>query len=423
MTIPIAEKLRPKRLDEFVGQTHLLGDGRPLRMMLEHKQLHSMIFWGPPGTGKTTLAEIVANYFDCDFYPASAITSGVKEIKQIAEKAKQSLRPTLLFIDEIHRFSKSQQDVLLPFIERGVLTFVGATTENPAFSLNNALLSRLTLYPFHALKPEELDAMLSRAIPMEVSFEEGTREQLLQLADGDGRRLLNIFEGILRLVEKRGGIVTQMILSEVAKNQTRYFDNKGDLFYELISALHKSVRGSSPDGALYWCVRLLEAGCDPRYVARRLIRIASEDIGCADLNALNISLNALKAYEVLGTPEGELAIEEAAVYLALAPKSNALYMADSAVREAIQKTGTAPVPMHLRNAPSQLQKSMGYGKRYRYAHDFPNAYVPGEQYLPDVLQTRRFYEPTNRGLEAKLQEKQKRLRELDEAASRSREEA
>ena len=418
---PLAELLRPKTLDEVIGQAHLLGAGKPLRVAFAAKKIHSMILWGPPGVGKTTLARLMAQSFDADFVPISAVLSGVKNIREAIDQAQlnreQFGRSLILFVDEVHRFNKSQQDAFLPHVESGLITFIGATTENPSFEVNGALLSRAAVYVLHSLSEDELGTLLRRALDavlqgIDISGE--AAKMLAENADGDGRRLLNLVEQLAVAVEQSAA---KTIDAELVKNTLtrsgRRFDKGGDQFYDQISALHKSVRGSNPDGALYWLVRMLDGGADPRYLGRRLIRMASEDIGLADPRALNLTLDAVATFERLGAPEGELALAQAALYLACAPKSNAAYVAYNAVRAFVAEDQSRPVPVHLRNAPTKLMKNLGYGKDYRYAHDEENAYAAGEQYLPDGIENQRWYEPSDRGLEGKIRDKLMALRELD----------
>ena len=423
---PLAELLRPKRLDEVIGQSHLLGPGKPLSVAFAAKKIHSMILWGPPGVGKTTLARLMAESFDADFAPLSAVLSGVKDIREAIEKAKlnreQFGRATILFVDEVHRFNKSQQDAFLPHVESGLITFIGATTENPSFEVNGALLSRAAVYVLHSLSTDELRALLSRALGavlQGVTMSDEAADLLTQTADGDARRLLNWVEQLNVAVEQSGvkSIDAELVQNALTRSGRR-FDKGGDQFYDQISALHKSVRGSNPDGALYWLVRMLDGGADPRYLARRLVRMASEDIGLADPRALNLTLDAVATFERLGSPEGELALAQAALYLACAPKSNAAYVAYNAVRAFVAQDQSRPVPIHLRNAPTKLMKNLGHGKEYRYAHDEENAYAAGEQYLPDGMENKRWYEPTDRGLEAKIRDKLNALRELDAKAKK-----
>ncbi|WP_305856157.1 replication-associated recombination protein A [Balneatrix alpica] len=431
---PLASRMRPRNLDEYIGQTHLLGPGQPLRQALSQGRLHSMILWGPPGVGKTTLARLLANLGEAEFVTLSAVLAGVKDIREMVEQARQRQyhgRKTLLFVDEVHRFNKAQQDAFLPHIEDGTLLFVGATTENPSFALNNALLSRARVY---LLKPIEQDAILTLLQQALQDPERGLGQLALQLsssqlqrlalaADGDARSALNLLEVAADLAEVDSNgqrYLADSLLDGLLKQGRRRFDNQGDVFYDQISAFHKSVRGSSADGALYWYARLLDGGCDPLYVARRLLAIASEDIGLADPRALEVTLNAWDIFERVGPAEGERAIAEAAVYCAVAPKSNALYSAWKAAKRAAQQHGSLEVPAHLRNAPTQLMSSLGYGAEYRYAHDEPDAYAAGECYLPEPLAQQRFYQPSSRGLERKISDKLEYLRSLDQASPRQR---
>ena len=423
---PLADRMRPRSLDEYRGQAHILGPDKPLRQAIERNQLHSMIFWGPPGTGKTTLARLLANASGYAFHTLSAVLAGVKDIRAAVEQARQvkaeTGQGTVLFIDEVHRFNKSQQDAFLPHVEDGTFLFVGATTENPSFELNNALLSRARVYVLKSLSEEDLVAVLRHALE---DRERGLGDQVREIADadlerialaadGDARRALNLLESAAGLAED--GRIPSAVVKEVCAGQVRRFDKGGEVFYDQISALHKSVRGSSPDAALYWLCRMLDGGCDPLYIARRVLRMASEDIGNADPRALELALNAWQVQERLGSPEGELAIAQAVVYLACAAKSNAVYTAFKAAMKDARHTGSLEVPLHLRNAPTKLMKELGYGKTYRYAHDEPEAYAAGETYLPDELAGRQYYHPVPRGLEIRIAEKLARLRELDEKA-------
>lgn len=419
---PLAARMRPQRLEDYRGQQHILGDGQPLRRALETGQLHSMIFWGPPGVGKTTLAQLIALRVDAHFIQLSAVLAGVKDIRNAVDQARQSLacgRRTILFIDEVHRFNKAQQDAFLPYVEDGTVIFVGATTENPSFEINNALLSRARVYPLRALDQNDLVEILRHSLAAE-GWRAGDDllANLAAQADGDARRGLNLLELAMDLAQQEGGqVLTEDVIQRAISHQPRRFDKGGDLFYEQISALHKSVRGSSPDGALYWLARMLDGGCDPLYIARRLLRMASEDIGNADPRALRICLDAWDVQERLGSPEGELALAQAVCYLAAAPKSNAVYAAFNRIRKEIAGAPSYDVPMHLRNAPSKLMKSQGFGEGYRYAHDEPDAYAAGESYLPEPMSDSRFYEPVPRGLEKKIGEKLRYLRQLDEQSA------
>lgn len=422
---PLADRMRPRTLEEFVGQTQIVSAGKPLRRAIQEDRLHSMIFWGPPGTGKTTLARLIAHHSGARFLSLSAVLSGVKEIRAAVEQArliKQQGRPTVLFIDEVHRFNKSQQDAFLPHVEDGTVVFIGATTENPSFELNNALLSRARTYVLKSLSREEIERILEQALKdrerglglLALSLGTESRRLLAEAADGDARRALNLLEIAADLSE--GGEIGLEVVKEVAGGTLRRFDKGGEAFYDQISALHKSVRGSNPDASLYWLARMFDGGCDPLYVARRVVRMASEDIGNADPRALEIVLNAWEVQERLGSPEGELAIAQAVVYLACAAKSNAVYTAWQAATEDAKASGSLEVPLHLRNAPTRLMKELDYGKAYRYAHDEPHAYAAGEHYLPEPLRGRRYYHPVDRGLEIKIAEKLAFLRKLDEAA-------
>jgi putative ATPase len=422
---PLAERLRPRTLDEVAGQQHLLAAGKPLRVAFESARLHSMILWGPPGVGKTTLARLMASAVQADFHVLSAVLAGVKDIREVvehAQAARRAGRSTLVFVDEVHRFNKSQQDAFLPHVESGLFIFIGATTENPSFEVNAALLSRATVHVLKPLEIDDLDALLSRAQAMlhSAPLSDAARARLLAFADGDARRLLNAYENLAHVAARTSPeLIDEPMLEQALGEQLRRYDKSGDQFYDAISALHKSVRGSDPDAALYWLVRMLDGGVDARYVARRLLRMASEDIGLADPRALRITLDAAEVYERLGSPEGELALAQAAVYLAMAPKSNAVYSAYNAVRELVRRDGTRPVPPHLRNAPTKLMKSLGHGQGYRYAHDESGGFAAGEHYLPEGLPATRFYEPVPRGLELRIGERLAELRALNAAARKS----
>ena len=423
---PLAEALRPKSLDEFVGQRHLLGAGKPLRLAFESGKPHSMILWGPPGVGKTTLARLMATAFDAQFIALSAVLSGVKDIKDAVRRAEEALaisgKSTILFVDEVHRFNKAQQDAFLPFVEQGLLTFIGATTENPSFEVIGALLSRVSVYVLKSLSEAELGALFDRAAREALSgleFDANARGQAIGMADGDARRLLNLLELIQTAAASAGAtkIDSDWVQNAVARDLRR-FDKGGDVFYDQISALHKSVRGSNPDASLYWLVRMLDGGADPLYVGRRMVRMAVEDIGLADPRALRVALDACETYERLGSPEGELALAQAAIYLACAAKSNAVYVAYNAARAYVSQDDSRPVPPHLRNAPTKLMKDLGHGRDYRYAQDEPDAYASGENYFPEGMPAVKWYEPTERGLEAKIGEKLSQLRELDRVAKK-----
>lgn len=431
---PLAARMRPRNLDDYIGQEHLLAPGKPLREAITRGQLHSMILWGPPGVGKTSLAKLFAEQADARFETLSAVLSGVKEIRAAVAAAQQerisTRRKTILFVDEVHRFNKSQQDAFLPYVEDGTFIFIGATTENPSFELNNALLSRCRVYVLRGLQPEQLKNVLLQALNDKerglgdhpIAIDDDTLMTLAQAADGDARKSLNLLEIAADLADDDGDskVINEQVVAEVLASDVRRFDKGGNIFYEQISALHKSVRGSSPDGALYWLARMLDGGCDPLYIARRVVRMASEDIGNADPRALPLCLSAWDVQERLGSPEGELAIAQAVVYLACAPKSNAVYNAFNRVMADVRAQPAYDVPLHLRNAPTKLMKNMDYGAEYRYAHDEPGAYAAGENYLPEEISATRYYAPVERGLELKIQEKLAHLRELDKQSKKQR---
>lgn len=418
---PLAERLRPQHLDEVIGQAHLLGPGKPLRVAFESGRLHSMVLWGPPGVGKTTLARLVAGAVEARFVVLSAVLAGVKDIRDAVAEAELTRvrgRRTIVFVDEVHRFNKSQQDAFLPHVESGLFTFIGATTENPSFEVNSALLSRATVHVLKALEPADMAGLLARA-QAELGappLAAPARERLTAYADGDARRLLNAYENLVALAGPGLAELDEATLERSLGEQLRRYDKGGDQFYDTVSALHKSVRGSDPDAALYWLARMLDGGVDPRYIIRRVVRMASEDIGNADPRALRLALDAAETFERLGSPEGELTLAQAVAYLAVAPKSNAVYSAWNAVRAFVKQDGTRPVPPHLRNAPTRLMKELGHGQHYRYAHDAPDAFPAGERYWPEGLNPPPFYQPVPRGLELRIGEKLAELRRRNEAA-------
>jgi putative ATPase len=422
-TAPLAERLRPRTLAEVIGQQHLLGPAKPLRAAFEARQLHSMILWGPPGVGKTTLARLMADGFDAQFIQISAVLGGVKDIREAVERAQavqSSGRRTVVFVDEVHRFNKAQQDAFLPHVESGLFTFIGATTENPSFEVNSALLSRATVHVLKSLSDDDLQQLLDRgqALLQSPPLTDAARDRLIGYADGDARRLLNAYENLVRM----NGDATEIDEARLERSlgeQLRRYDKGGEQFYDTISALHKAVRGSDPDAALYWFVRMLDGGVDPRYAARRMVRMASEDIGLADPRALRMTLDAAETYERLGSPEGELALAQAVVFLAMAPKSNAVYMAFNQAKRFVKEDGTRQVPLHLRNAPTKLMKSLDYGKDYRYAHNEAGGFAAGESYWPEDIEPPRFYQPVPRGLEIRIGERLDELRRLNEEARTS----
>ncbi len=431
---PLATRMRPRRLAEFVGQVHLLGEGKPLSQAIKHKRLHSMILWGPPGTGKTTLANLLAASANAHMETISAVLAGVKDLREIIARAEalqtKEKRATILFVDEVHRFNKAQQDAFLPHVESGLLTLIGATTENPSFELNNALLSRARVYVLKRLDANAILQIINQALndkerglgERNIIFPDELKMKLANFADGDARQALNMLEIIADFAEKNNGAeeISEEILTEVLSHNVRRFDKNGDLFYEQISALHKAVRGSSPDAALYWFARMIDGGCDPEYIARRVVRMASEDIGNAEPMALNLALNAWETYQRLGSPEGELAIAQAIIYLAVAPKSNAVYMAYQSVMTDAKHYGSLDVPLHLRNAPTRLLKQFDYGKNYRYAHDEADAFAAGEAYFPEEMGEKHYYFPVERGVEIKIKNKLDELRALNQKAKSKR---
>jgi putative ATPase len=429
-TAPLAERLRPQRIEDVVGQRHILAQGKPLAVALESGVPHSMIFWGPPGVGKTTLARLLAKAFESEFIAISAVMAGIKDIREAVEKARfnrdQNNRRTIMFVDEVHRFNKSQQDAFLPYVEDGLITFIGATTENPSFEVNSALLSRAQVYVLESLGTEDLLTLFTRALESfgaDYAVDEDAQQLLVDYADGDARRFLNLVEQLhLNVTTTKKTQIDKAFVETTLTRARRRYDKGGENFYDTISALHKAVRGSDPDAALYWFVRMIDGGCDPMYIGRRMIRMASEDIGLADPRALELTLNAVAAYERLGSPEGELAMAQACIYLAVAAKSNAVYRAYKEARAFVEKDGTRPVPLHIRNAPTQLMKDLDYGKNYRYAHNEEGGYAAGERYLPEGMQPQQWYQPTDRGLETKIKEKLDYLRSRDARATNTKKE-
>jgi len=430
---PLADRMRPESINQFVGQAHILGKGKPLHQAITANKLHSMVLWGPPGTGKTTLARMIAHHCNANFISISAVLSGVKEIRQAIDLAKQTRlmkqQKSILFVDEVHRFNKSQQDAFLPYVEDGTVTFIGATTENPSFELNNALLSRARVYVLKSLSKDDILQVIENALTdkhvglgkKNIQLSQEIKDKLAEVADGDARRALNLLEiaADLSIEENGKHIINEQVIHDVLQQSARRFDKQGEAFYDQISALHKSVRGSNPDASLYWLVRMLDGGCDPIYIARRAVRMASEDIGNADPRALTLALHAWDVQERLGHPEGELTLAQAILYLACAPKSNAVYNAYNAAREDVKEHGSHEVPVHLRNAPTRLMKELGYGREYRYAHNEPHAYAAGETYFPEDMQAQQYYCPTPYGLEQRIKERLEFLRSLDEKATKS----